>query len=984
MKHFSLVGILLFFVLFSASLLSAASVSKAPEGKIVLLQNKFETMESSIQDAAPDFTLAADPARPEFGKSLKIYRSSKVHNAVYFPFRQPAPEGHDITVSCDYKGIGYVFLLDAQKRQVGGVICSSSIKVINGKSENYQASGLRHNPAQWLHLQMHFKPAQGVYSIKVTDEQGNTTESKTFTLASENTPVQIKAGNAYPIENVAYMDNLLVYCDAERNLFGRKNVLSLDHLKLDGVTATGVAGGNVLPRLRLDKNEARIVFTPETLMDVSLVRFRAAEGMQVHVLAVNAGGQNVSLATAEMQQQRGTVFEQEHKPISLVSATIAITGKPGDELDALGLWTPYYGNVSAANREFAEKLGGDFRLAAYEGDAPAVLLLYNKTDEALPVTISLSERRSKKEIQPKRDLVLQPGENPVEFEIRNLPDGEFLVTVTEDARESAARGSILRLLRRQQVPDPEPPKLLELAGKKLYFPDDWQLESSDNIRFCQGVTEAYHVTDKSMSEDAYFQHGAQIGLADGKLHLSFYTVDRGFSKASQRDYIATSDDPDRPARWQVRPRASGEKVPGIQPNPLRFLTRFQTAKAQPGADGKEHWRLYNPETDGAVDLTRMEMHYIPSHSPGKLGYSKQAAWEGIKPLERTTWPVWHKRPGQSLLLAKNPLLEDGYPGDLEEGFETNDNFGGQWVSDDGKEFFLIHGRVIRRYEPLNIPYDNLSRISRLMTVFRTRDGIHYSRAYMALPVLTEQIGTQHYGATPFRLKDGGPICALVSKYFAGDQRFCCDLAYSWDGFKWKQFPGSPMFLDNTPPGTWCAGNIHPSQAAFHHNGKLYWLLNWQSSGYHFYGEMSGDKSQITADAIKKRFAGRGLENWPLFKYFDYDYEKLAEDMRRSRVTPAVMILRKDGFFYAMAGELAGTFMTRPIRADGKISVNAKIASGGNLKIQICRLDGTPIAGAAAEFAAGDYIDADTGLIAPQELFKIKVQMKDASLYTIGF
>lgn len=948
-------------------------VAQAATGKIVVLENKFEKSNAIIRAAAPDFVIEQTD---HDGGALKIIRNTKIHNAIMLPFRKSVSRNHDLNVSLDYKGIGYFFLVDAQKKQIGGVVFGSTLKMINVKADGYQGTGINSNPGEWIHVDVNFKLSEGTYTATVTAADGTVSTSNVFQLASDATPAMLQFGNSYPIGNVAYLDNLVVTSDVSNSTAGRENLISDDAIELTGIEKTGAtpAGFN----FKLTAPEAKIELAPNQQMCASLTKFVAQEGMKVSVLVENAGGQ-----FADFAKEATGVYDVEKRKEYLRRATITITGKPGTTLTDFGIWTPYQGNAGTANRAFAEKLNADFELPAYEGNTPANLIVENKTQTAFPVFIEIVERRSKKVAQQKQAATLQPGMNKVAIPIESLPNGEYLVDVVDGAEGTGLKGRVERLLRRQVIPEPTKPQQLELTGKKLYLVDDFQLESNSNISFGQGVPTAYPLLDHPMTEDAYLQHGGAMSTDGKKLYVSFYTLNEAFETASSKSYCAVAENLDKPEKWTVYKYDDGVSVPAALEKPLRVLSRFHVPKAQKGADGREHWRPHTP-ADGVPAMSQVEMRCISSQQAGTLGYEKEAVWEGgLKPQARTHWPVWHKGPGQSLLLMKKPFLEDTAPGELEEGNETNDNYGGQWCSDDGKTFYYVHGRIVKRFEPMMVKYDNLYYINRLMTVFRTTDGVHYDRAYLDLPRLDEQKGTQHYGATPFRLKDGGPHFALVLKYFGADQRFCCDLAYSWDCFNWKHSPEKKVFLDNTGPRGWSAGCMHPSEEVFCINGKMYWLLNWQSTGYHFYGDLR--KKEATGDKIKQFFKGRDLEQWPLFKYFDNDYDKLAEDMRKVTITPAVMVMRQDGFIYAQnAGAKTGTLTTLPITAqkDAAITINADIAKGGYVEVRL--LDAGGKATAKKKIAAGDYVDKETGLKVPAGQFRVQCELKNAKLYTIGF
>ena len=949
---------------------------------IELLREDFSSQPATVLDwLEPDYAIEAEGSRPDFGSSLKISRPTKVHNAIRIPFGQPCRQSRDLTVEFDYKGIGYLFVTDAARKPIGGVVFSGSLKLLTEKADSYSACNVNYDISTWIHARLVFHLAEGNFVAQFTDDAGNISETRPFPVVSDALPAMLQLGNSYPIGNVAWADNLVAYCAASSNLSGRQDTLLDAQIEATGAQVTGTADGI---DIRLTDSEASVTLAAQGMPEAALLCFDHDAGMDIDAMVQNAGGQLVKLlGSGELPAAAGH-YESPDTPITYNRIKLAIKGEPGARITRLGYWTPYAGNANAASQEFAEKLQGDFRLPVFEGSRPAPLMLYNLTQDPIPVLISFQERRTQKPVLAPIERTLLPGENIVEIAVDGLPTGEYLTAITDNTPEKSVRGTLIRLLRRQDLADPKAPAILKLDGRKLYLPDDWQLENCSGVEFHQGTPEAYPVTDHSMTPDAHLQHGGLFGLDNGRLWLSFYTINEDWLVSSKKNYVAFCDTPDKPRQWDIQPESQETKSLERLPNPLLFQTRFQTAKASKGTDGKEHWRLYASGQDGAIDLSRMEIKYIPFQVAGQLGHEEQQIWEGITPQERTHWPVWHKAPGESLLLSRQPLLIDGYPGGLEEGFESNDNFGGQWYSPEEKAFFFSHGRILRRYEPMNVPYDNLSKISRLVNVFRTRDGIHYDRAYMALPTLEDPVGTQHYGATHFRLKDGGPFLALVSKYFAADQRFCCDLAYSWDGFKWKQFAGEGMFLDNAPPTGWSAGCMHPSQEAFVHGGKLYWLLNWQSSGYHFYGEFSHVRENGLAGAqVKKTFEGRMLEKWPLFKYFDNDYDKLAADIVAQRITPGVMMLRKDGFFFAQAGQKTASFTTRPIEApEARLTINAQIAEGGFIEVALCDNTGKLIR--KKRLPAGDYLDTPIELTSPKEHFKLKIKMQNAKLFTIGF
>ncbi|NMA43970.1 MAG: hypothetical protein GX946_11415, partial [Oligosphaeraceae bacterium] len=427
------------------SVTEADVVQSAADDKIIILENKFEKPLSAMKGLATNFDIEADPdGEPEFNKSLKISRPTKTHEKIFVSFRKPLPPQHDFAIVMDYKGIGYFILLDANKKQLGGMTFGAKPKALSGKADTFIGTNLQCNPAKWNHFEVNFKMSEGTFSIKMTDDQSQVSETPDYPLAGDGLPAQIQFGNTYPIGNVAYLDNLKAYYDTARSLSGRKNVMTPAELKLAGLVPVESENGL---SFALTAAQGSIEFRPDTLREFALVRFDAAPGMAVSMNLTNSAGHNIAISN----QGKNGFYEEERKPVLLEKATIQIDGKAGDVLKGLGFWTAYLGNASVANREFEKKLQGDFRLPVYEGNAPALLMLYNKTSEPLPVSITLQERKSKKEVHAPLKARLKTGENAISIPIDELPNGEYLVFVTDDAPGDAIRGSLRRLLRRQVV-----------------------------------------------------------------------------------------------------------------------------------------------------------------------------------------------------------------------------------------------------------------------------------------------------------------------------------------------------------------------------------------------------------------------------------------------------------------------------------------------------------------------------------------------------
>lgn len=934
-----------------------------PDGEVLLFAADFEDGVVPGDGQPPDISIAEMPGK---GRVLKFHRSTKVHNSTLIPLSQPVPKGHDFTLSLDYYGIGYLFALNAQKKQLAGIVFSSAgeIKALTKEQDFFQPTGLLAQHQQWVHAVLTFKAADGFYTITFTTADGNTHTSPPFAASASGECAFLRMGTSYPIGNVAYADHVIFSRAAAASLDGRENAAENAE-----ITRSTVANG------------LKLSYRFNAPVEVSSVTVSDAEAHTITVDGVNVAGHELVYAKPEKFVRTGNgQFQADFEPATLNVLNVTLSGADAEKKYAVGIWKHRGTSRAEADAQLAELVEGEFKSPVYEGTDDATLAIINNSSAAIPASAVLKESWSGKIVQPWRDINLQPGANAIRFPTEALPAGNYFAVV-----KRKTGGEFTRLLRRQVIPAATAPAEINMSGIKLYFPDAHLLQQANGLEFHSETAQAYPLVDQPPAgPHEHFRHGGNMGLKDGKLYVSYYTVNQAFDPRTKRDWMATAD-LDNLEAWDLQPASGG--VPPYPSEDIKYLHGSMVAKPQADLNGNHVFRFHDPKTDGPVDVSQMEILFVNNaqHAANTLYRNKKVVFgENYEPTARTHWAVWHKAPGLSLVLGNKPLLIDTYPGEFETGIESNDNFGGQWYSADGKSFFYAHGRIVARYAPFQAPFDNLSRILRLMTVFRTTDGFNFAQSIIALPGEDSPVASQHYGALFFRPSQAPDnfICALVMRYIGIEQRWGLEIAYSWDGFKWHHFPQDKLFLPNTPPGTWMAGCIHPSMVNLKYQGTFYWLLNWQSSGYHFYAEFPEEKIRaVTGEEIKKRFAGRNLERWPLFKHFDSDYDKLAADFRRHRITPAVMVCRPDGFFYALAGESAASFTTIPIHANNKITLNAKIGPNGHIKLRLLAA-GKEVA--STTLGEGDYLDAQLFDQLPEGAFTIAAELKNTKLYTLGF
>ena len=216
-----------------------------------------------------------------------------------------------------------------------------------------------------------------------------------------------------------------------------------------------------------------------------------------------------------------------------------------------------------------------------------------------------------------------------------------------------------------------------------------------------------------------------------------------------------------------------------------------------------------------------------------------------------------------------------------------------------------------------------------------------------------------------------------------------EIIYSWDGFRWTRFQREPQFLDNGPFGHWTHGGNYLNANAFEHNGKVYQSMRWMGNFYHFMAEfvhtdtMSLD--HVDAKYMESIYKPRKLERWPYFhKYFDGSWEKLAEYARNSISAIGILEYRKDSYFFMTANDEEAQAVTVPVQAEKSMSINTQVRDGGYLKVTLLDEDDQVIPGYEKEYGTID----DTGLVVfenlPQGKFKVKLDFKNADIYSLMF
>lgn len=897
--------------------------------------------------------VAAEAGRS--GNALRITRIGS-HRAFDFRGEGAIPAGRNYKTGFDARLEGgdksYCLLLDAAGNRIAGFSLAANGELkLSDEQGLWGGCGLQ-LPSGWFRVEAEFDVIRGEYTPAIRNADGTVTKGTPAPMLASGVPAVIQFGTELPEGTSGVIDNISLSYEQTPSLSGRTDAAATATRSFsNGVTTVEFASPAELSTARISGVSAPL----------------SARGL-------NIMGQWQQLFEELAPDCDGTI-QTDFPAAKLVRIELSGAAPSGK----IEFFTVPGINQRAADRDFQARVYGEFFLPVYSGASRADLHIFNTAGQPIAVTVDLTERTGNRSAAPQIERELLPGENVIEFETAGLEPGEYVAEIRE---KNGSRGSLRRLLRLQRLEEPEPTGVPDLRGQKLFFPDDYYFATCENLNFKAAVATQHRVTRPYTTPGQIMQHGDGLYLADGKLCVPFSTLDNFFTLATRRNYLATAS-PASPDQWEYREQLANEVIPRSG-NALNQTVAAGDWLPKPGPDGKITYRLYDPERDGEVDVRQVEIKYVTFMPAGTLGGEALPEWGEIRPAQRSTWALWHKAPGESLVLGSEPLLTDGNSaGEFEGSRDSNDNFAGQWLSDDGKTLYYVRGRILRRYPPYNVPYDNGSNIVRILHVFRTTDGIHFDRAAMALPDHDDTPGTQHYGASIFRVKDGAGLrAAFVARYFARDQRIGLEIAFSRDGFNWKRFPGQPILADNGPRGSWNAGYIGGSAYSVNTGGKTFALTGWNASAYHFNSELiwnRKDMSTVTGSMVRKYMENREIDKWPLLKNFR-DWDDLAAYIRNSTIDVGLLEFREDGLFYTEAGTRPGGFTTIPVRGAGSLRINAETAPDGYVEVEL--LSGERSLG--IKRVSGDLFDQTLFTGVPDGEYRIRAEMVNSRLYTLGF
>lgn len=642
---------------------------------------------------------------------------------------------------------------------------------------------------------------------------------------------------------------------------------------------------------------------------------------------------------------------------SLVRRGFDLTGKDGDN--------------AHEQKPLRQMVIGDFQPPIYRNSEVARLFLYGHPDlaEGLPVAVSVLSSAGEEEVLRAR-LVVHAGENVCALDIAGLSSARYPVKVT--AQDKGVGGEIRRLLRIENGDLSKPlAPCPDVTGRRLFLMDCHHVLVRKNVKVEVNPGHAHFVSWLNVPHETNYWAPRVLPLqktAGKKLFVRF--------QEALRDELhwryAITEDMQNLHDWKVYDGVPQFKVD--EPLRARLPPEATPRWRQKVPDEQATFRFYDPERDGVPPLNEILVKYTST---------QKKDFGGLAIPFRSTYAVWEKTPGQILFLSKEPLCVDRSlkaSDAFEEDTDTNDNFGGQHLSPDGKTLYYVVARVVKRFPPFTVPYDNLPNSARMLTVFHTRDGFKWDKRFILPPGEDAPWWLQQYGIRIMHDPDADIFWGYLMTYDCLRQQIYVDVAYSRDFLNWTRPGGKPLLSVTETPGDWLFGRVMGlSQPLCESEGRSFHSMASVMPAPHFY-----EKGSLDAAAIKKRYGHRQIEMWPFFDKVG-GYEGLAEEMPKawSRRAVGVFVSRTDGAVAVTAGDSEGHLVTRLVQAKVGLRLNAKTKESGWVRVELLDEHDRLIPGYGRKFA-GDDIEAPVFEKLPAQPFKVRLKLKRAQVFALRF
>jgi len=329
-----------------------------------------------------------------------------------------------------------------------------------------------------------------------------------------------------------------------------------------------------------------------------------------------------------------------------------------------------------------------------------------------------------------------------------------------------------------------------------------------------------------------------------------------------------------------------------------------------------------------------------------------------------------------VFLSEKPLFYDqsNYPESLfDNGFFTNDNGGNNWISEDGKTRYHIHGQTVHRFPPYDSKFDVLPNSNRLCTLYSTENGVDWTYHNVTLP--PQDPFEQHYGLYVSKIAGSDVYvfddCAYNSQY----EQIYRQIGYGRDPFHGHNFENSPHYARQEMGGSFF--NDFFFGTAIREGNNCYQQI-FGTTNPHNLAEClfrSKDIKQCTAEEVHSVFDNRDFERLGYFEAVG-GWEGFAKLCREGYYAMGVAKSRWGGSFGINAGNKMGEFTTREMTGGKKLYANVTVAPEGKMKLTILTPDNKKI-------ASYDVTGDDLKLFIcdlPDSNYKINVKAKNTKLY----
>lgn len=927
--------------------------------------------------------------------AIKILRNGDNGRFVIIPDKK-IPAGHNFTFEFKIwlpSAAGTVLHINSAKGFVGGVLLFAD-KAVSAYNVNMGWQADDEMPVlpdkQWLGVRVNFDANRGFYTVDVIYPDGKTVKgSVQYPFLNLEPITEWRFVNILPQTCHTFVDDIKLTYDADVSLDGRDDFSGKASTRNKKFTAM-LAGKDVY----ISKGETVELELPSAKLELLTIKTPAGKRKPAYVSAraQNAGSRWIELGKLPVNQSNGAVvFEKIDQILKL-----QLQFPTNSVISAVGIYSPAGTPQGELDRAWQKKLDAEYRLPVYDlqyaGCDVAEFTMVNHTENPLEVEINMHDRLKDKHLRKFKHTV-PVGTSNIKFDLKDLPNGEYVTTVTDISDSDSAGGKFDRLLRLCTSPACAATPRKEITGNKIFFPDGFFLTESENIHFTTGVGKTYKVKSGTNADDSFIVMGMGLGVdKNGNMVVNYRTMNRMWQVASTKTYHAVANLNDL-ENWQHFDGYFKNFTPVEQvfaQTDLPAAAKPDWAR-KPGPDGKIKYRFYDPEKDGPINLSQLQCEFVSYASVGQLGYV-DFNWGVMRPDAATVWTVWYRSPGEALIVGKTPLV-GGFPvsGTLEPTNSGSDLSFGQWLEDDGKTLCFGFGRHLMRAMPYQAQYDNLFDRARIVGIWRTRDGINWEQGYIAPPDANKPPMDQHYGGSAVRMPHGAGLrVCILNRYSAATQQISWEMIYTWDGFRWTRFQNEPQLCGNGEFGSWYHGGGYLlKESPITVNGKTYILMYWCNNSYHFEAEFLHSSTHsvdhVNGEYIKKRYKERHLEKWPFFqKYFYGSWDKVAEHARNAVSSIGIIELRKDGFFYAVAKDKPARMLTSVLTASNDMKMNAVIKENGYIEVSLLDASGNVINGYTKRFDSGDDTNWQVFEDLPTGEFQVELKLRNAEIYTLNF